>query len=332
MRKSTIFILLLIGTLFVLSPAKSSRDNSDHFSDWSPNSAGTGCHDEAVINTHAEGSIVFNTTWVVIEEGKDFVLSAEVVGFSGKIVFAATDEGSHNDVVIGFKFTDEDNSEFIATTMSKQQHTLDGSGNSVTPWVTSSFTAPSGPDATGNYTLIAYAVAGNNNNFDWIGGIVRVQVIAPIGPQGVEFTLGHEGVIENNIALRIGISNMTDVKTIEFSYDNGTYVSQLINPAGQKAQRYTLDVSEFAPGTHNLTVRITNQIDLITLDTIEFVIPEPVTTTPTTTSTTPTSTTPQETIVDTVDHGILSNPVILGVLVVVMIIAIAGPWILLRKS
>lgn len=330
MRKSTIFILLLIGTLLVLSPAESSRDNPDHFSEWTPNSAGTGCHADEVVNTHADGSILFNSTWIVIEEGKSFVLSTEVVGFSGKIVFAATEEGSNNDVVIGFKLTDEDNSAFMATTMSKQQYTLDGSGNSVTPWVTPSFTAPSGPDATGNYTLIAYAVAGNINNFDWIGGIVRVQVIAPIGAQGVEFTLEHEGVIENNVDLRIGISNMTDVKTIEFSYDNGTYVSQLIDPAGQKAQRYTLDVSEFAAGTHNLTVRITNQANLITYGVIEFEIPEPVTSSTTTTTTT--STTPQDTITDTVDHGLLSNPAILGVLVVAMIIAITGPWILLRKS
>lgn len=320
MRKSTILILLLIGTLFMLTPTESNKNSAD-FSEWRPDGGDIGCHVGGAIYSHVSGSIIFNSSWLTVEVDKEFALLTTIVNFDGNL------GDSSNDITVGFNLLDGNNSDFLTSTIADTGHLLDENGTSDTPWE-AVFIAPG---ETGNYTLIAYGVAGGTGPafFDWVIGQVRVEVIESSGPPGPSFTLNIGEIANDNVNVTIDIVNLTDVKTIELAVDGGNYteISLVSN------YKYQLDFGNLTAGEHIISIRVTNLADSSTIKTVIVTVPQISTsTTSTTITTTPTSTTPQETITDTVDYGILSNPAILGVLVVVMIIAITGPWILLRKS
>lgn len=319
MRKSSIFILLLIGALLVLSPTKSDK-TENYFDQWRPDTIGSGCHPDTSRNDQISGSLLFNSSWFTVNIDQNFALSISVANFGGDVAVE-----SENDLTIGFNLIDEDNADFMVATIANTSHIIDGSGNSVGPWITT-FTAPS---TTGNYTLVAYAVASDDGGvdpyFEWIRGQVRIEVKEPTGPQGLKFNIELENLASDDVTFIVRPTSMSDVKTIELSIDNEDFVVQTPNPALQNFQRYTFD---FSPGTHNVTVRVTNQADLPTLEFIEFVVPEPVTSNPVTNTTTTTGTQTTETKTD--DHGQLSNPLILGALIVIMLITTLAPLILMK--
>ncbi|MCE7735112.1 MAG: hypothetical protein GPJ54_09560 [Candidatus Heimdallarchaeota archaeon] len=320
MRKSSILIILLIGTLFMLTPTESNKNNTD-FNDWRPEGGDTGCHVGGTTYAHVSGSILFNSSWLTVEANQEFALLTTVVNFDGNLA------DSSDDITVGFNLLDGNNSDFLTGTIAESVHLLDENGTSDTPWE-AVFIAP---EETGNYTLIAYGVAGGTGPayFDWVIGQVRIEVVESSGPPGPSFNLDIGEITIDNVNVTIDIVNLTDVKTIELAVDEGNY-SEITLVSSYK---YQLDLSNLTAGEHVISVKVTNLADASTIKTIIVTVPQISTsTTATTTTTTPTSITPQETITDTVDYGVLSNPAILGALVVVMIIAITGPWILLRKS
>ncbi|OLS23054.1 MAG: hypothetical protein HeimC2_27940 [Candidatus Heimdallarchaeota archaeon LC_2] len=321
MRKSSIFILLLIGTLLVLSPTKSDK-TENYFDQWRPDTIGSGCHSDQTRNDQVSGSLLFNSSWFTVGKDQDFALAISVANFGGDVAVE-----SENDLTIGFNLIDEDNADFIVATIANISHVIDGSGNSVDPWITT-FTAPT---SVGNYTLVAYAVSSDSDGadpyFEWIRGQIRIEVTEPTGPQGLKFNIELETVVANDVTFIVRPTSMNDVKTIELSVDNEPFAVQTPNPQLQNFQRYNLDLS---PGVHNITVRVTNQADLITSEFIEFVVPEPITTS-TQVSTTTGEPFTQSTETKTEDHGLLSSPISLGILVVVMLISVSAPLVLMRK-
>ena len=63
MRKSTIFILLLIGTLAFLAPTKSDK-TENYFDQWRPETIGSGCHSSGSRNDQVSGSVLFNSSQI----------------------------------------------------------------------------------------------------------------------------------------------------------------------------------------------------------------------------------------------------------------------------
>lgn len=326
MRKSTIFIILLIGVLFVFTPTKSNRDNVDNFNDWRPDSVDPGCHDVGVNNLRVDGQILFDASWITVERGETFTLTTNVVGFSGNIDIAAD---SSSDITVGFNILDDDNSEFLSATIADSPHILDVNGDSTTPWITPVFTVPD-DQPLANYSIVAYAVAGTDDRFDWIAGHVRVEVIEDSGPPGPLFELALGEIANDNVNVTIDIFNLTDAKSIQLAVDHRDNYTEIDLVSNYK---YRLELGVLDPGEHIIYVNVTNYANASTEHEILIVVTgENITSSTTTSTTQPTNTSTQATITDKVDHGALSNPIVLGGLAVVMILAVTAPWILLRRS
>ncbi|MFV2014809.1 MAG: hypothetical protein ACC656_05245, partial [Candidatus Heimdallarchaeota archaeon] len=288
MRKSTIIILLLIATLFMLSPTESSK-TVDLFEQWRPNTGDIGCHQGSTTNTHVGGSIIFNSSWLLVEIGQEFALQTNVVNFEGNI------QDSSNDITVGFNILDEDNSEFLTATIAETAHKLDENGTSDTSWE-AIFTAP---DTTGNYTLVAYGVAGGTNPsyFDWVIGQIRVEVIEVSGPPGPSFNLNASEIVNEYVNITINIANLTDVKIIELAIDEGNYSEiSLLNDT-----YYRLDLGNLTVGEHIILVKVTNLANSSTIKKITVTVPQKTTITSSTSTTTQTSIPTQKTITSTAD-------------------------------
>jgi hypothetical protein len=328
-RKSTIVILVLIGAMLVLTPTESTN-SADNFNNFRPYAPIQGCHDATTANERADGTILFESSWLQVGEGEEFTLTATVFGFSGNVDVQAKSNG---DISIGFNILDEDNGKFLTDTISETNHLLDVNGDSVTPWITPTFTAPTGVDVQGNYSLVAYGVAGDVDNFnlDWVVGQVRVEVVAPSGPPGPIFQLALGEIANDNVNVTIDIlSNFTDVKSIQLAVDNKSDYKEISLVSNYK---YRLELGQLTPGEHIIYVNITNFADASTEHEISIIVPGEVTTPSTSeTTSTPPVTSSQQTVTDKVDHGVFSDPIVLGGLVVVMVAAIAAPWVLLRRS
>ncbi|MHA2250944.1 MAG: hypothetical protein ACXAD7_11315 [Candidatus Kariarchaeaceae archaeon] len=316
MRKSSFFVLGLLVTSFMVSTMKSSNNVND-FNDWRPGAPGTGCHSADVGYTHLSGSVIFNSSWVTVEQGNDFTLAVTVTSFDADL----TD--SDSDVTVGFNVLDEDNSVFTGgSTMAKEDHKIDVNGDSETPYL-ATFTAP---DIVENYTLVAYAVAGSfSGPFYYVNGQVRVTVVEPTGPQAPKVSVSSE-VIDDNANFTLNLSDDGAISLIEFAVDDAAYEEIILT---NNNSTYILDISSYSPGNYTIKFKVTDDEGLPKVETLFLIIAEPVTTTDTTDTT---DTTSQTTDGDDDDAGPLGNIVSVILVSILFIGVFITPVILSRRK
>ncbi|MHA2091649.1 MAG: hypothetical protein ACW98K_12405 [Candidatus Kariarchaeaceae archaeon] len=326
MRKSSYIVLAALIVSLSLAPVDSTKDTPGQgFEEWRPELSGAqGCHVDGYENILVAGSILFDSSWITVEEGDSFQIELSVADFGGNLVDSA------DDLAIGFNIVDANNSDFMTQSLFETSHVIDGNGDSSNPFVTS-LTAPSGPLAIGNYSLVAYAVSGQafgSNYFHYVRGHVLVTVETSSGPKPPKVEVESDEIVNDKINFTIDISDENGTVMVELSVNDGSYLditSAIVSDI------YEYDASSLSPGTYSFRFNVTDLDGTASVEEI-VIIPEPVTTTTTTTtsSATTNSTTPGDTDGD--DAGPLGSITSVLLVSLLFIGVFVTPVLLSRRS
>ncbi|MHA2403270.1 MAG: hypothetical protein ACXADH_09800, partial [Candidatus Kariarchaeaceae archaeon] len=98
MRKSSYIVLAALIVSLSLAPVDSTKDTPGQgFEEWRPELSGAqGCHVDGYGNILVAGSILFDSSWITVEEGDSFQIELSVADFGGNLVDSA------DDLAIGF--------------------------------------------------------------------------------------------------------------------------------------------------------------------------------------------------------------------------------------
>ncbi|OLS20608.1 MAG: hypothetical protein HeimC3_39900 [Candidatus Heimdallarchaeota archaeon LC_3] len=161
-------IIIFISFLFIVNTSVVGKTTNDtSFNEFDPsNLTGCGCHNGGSPNLFLGAGLIDIEAPTVVAPGVPFNVNISVNGFL---------DASSENITVGFRTADGDNSEFISSVIQQNDHLLDVSGHSSSKIVFPDELFP--PGVQDNYTLVALAVwADGTSDFYYIYSNVTIEV------------------------------------------------------------------------------------------------------------------------------------------------------------